>query len=205
MSEFGTLFVIAAASGTGKTSLVGELVKRRKQVEISISHTTRAARPGEKDGEHYCFVDDDTFTAMVNNQQFLEHANVFGNQYGTSALWVQQRLNHGIDVILEIDWQGAAQVRALKPNIVSIFILPPSLDALRERLIKRNQDDVEVIDQRMAKAQAEMSHYSEFDYIVINDDFESALADLQAIIDDKRLARDKQLQRHSALLEDLLK
>lgn len=205
MSDIGTLFIIAAASGTGKTSLVNRLVQEREQIQISISHTTRAPRPGEQDGEHYFFVDDHEFNTMVENQQFLEHARVFGHQYGTSSLWVQQRLNQGTDVILEIDWQGAAQVRALKPDLVGVFILPPSLAALRQRLLKRNQDVTTVIEQRMAKAQAEMSHFAEFNYIVVNDDFEQALAQLKAIIDDKRLLRSKQVQRHSALLEDLLK
>ncbi len=184
----GKLYIIAAPSGAGKTSLVKAMVKSTPHVRVSVSHTTRSIRPGEQDGVNYHFTTIDGFKAMLGEGVFLEHAEVFGNYYGTSALWVQQQLNHGEDVILEIDWQGAQQVRQLMPEAVSIFILPPSLEVLRERLIGRATDNMEVIERRMSQAVNEMSHYAEFDYLVINDEFDLALRDLQTIIRSRRLA-----------------
>lgn len=204
MNEIGNLFIVAAASGTGKTSLVHRLVERTPDIKISISHTTRPPRPGDVDGEHYFFVDDEQFNHMVDHHQFIEHARVYGCQYGTSALWLQQQLQAGTDVILEIDWQGAAQIKRLKPDAALVFILPPSLESLQQRLDGRNQDKAEVIAGRMAQAQAEISHYSEFDYIVINDDFDQALHDLRCIVLSRRLRTENQVVRHQSLLEDLL-
>ncbi len=204
MNEIGNLFIVAAASGTGKTSLVHRLIEGTSDIKISVSHTTRPPRPGDVDGEDYFFVDDEQFNHMVNHHQFIEHAKVYGYQYGTSALWLQQQLQAGTDVILEIDWQGAHQIKHLKPDAALVFILPPSLSSLQERLNKRNQDKAQVIADRMAQAQAEISHYSEFDYIVINDDFEKALHDLRCIVLSGRLKIDKQVVRYQSLLEDLL-
>jgi guanylate kinase len=196
----GILFIISAPSGAGKTSLVRALVDAEPTVAVSVSHTTRPIRPGETDGENYHFVDADTFAAMVNEGAFLEHANVFGNLYGTARSEVENRLNAGQDVILEIDWQGAQQIRRLMPESVSVFILPPSRETLRERLTGRGQDDPDVIDRRMAEATREMSHYPEADYLVVNDDFETALADLRAII----RAAHRHISRQQTAQADLL-
>ncbi len=204
MNEIGNLFIIAAASGTGKTSLVHRLIERTSDIIIYVSHTTRPPRPGDVEGDDYFFIDNDRFDHMVDHHQFIEHARVYGYQYGTSALWLQQQLQAGTDVILEIDWQGAAQIKHLKPDAALIFILPPSLGSLQERLTKRNQDAAEVIADRMAQAQAEISHYSEFDYTIINDDFDKALHDLRCIVLSRRLSTAKQVVRHQSLLEDLL-
>jgi guanylate kinase len=178
----GRLFILSAASGTGKTSLANALVESMPDVEFSVSHTTRAPRPGEKYGVHYFFVSHAEFEAMIAAGQFLEHAKVFDNYYGTSRAQVEQRLMQGKRVILDIDWQGARSIKARMPQAVSIFLLPPSRAALEERLTRRGQDSRTVIAGRMAKAMAEISHYSEFDHVVVNDDFEAALADLRAII-----------------------
>jgi guanylate kinase len=178
----GRLFILSAASGTGKTSLANALVESTPDVEFSVSHTTRAPRPGEKYGVHYFFVSHAEFEAMIAAGQFLEHARVFDNYYGTSRAQVEQRLKQGKRVILDIDWQGARSIKGRMPEAVSIFLLPPSRAALEERLTKRGQDSAEVIASRMAKAMAEISHYREFDHVVVNDDFAAALADLQAII-----------------------
>ena len=188
MAHKGKLYIIAAASGAGKTSLVKAMVESTPHVRVSVSHSTRPIRPGEKDGVNYHFVEKDEFHDLLNKGEFLEHAEVFGNFYGTSEAWVREQLETGEDVILEIDWQGAQQVRRLMPEAVSIFILPPSLEALRERLIGRGTDDMEIIERRMNQAVSEMSHYSEFDYLVINDEFDLALRDLQTIIRSRRLA-----------------
>ena len=177
----GILFIISAPSGAGKTSLVGELLKRMENIKASISHTTRDCRPGEEDGINYHFVSREEFIGMLEQSAFLEHAEVFGNFYGTSQQWVEETLASGQDVILEIDWQGAAQVRQLLPDSTSIFILPPSKQALRERLDNRGQDDSAVIEKRIAAATEEMSHYIEADFMVVNDDFEVALNQLMAI------------------------
>ncbi|WP_257286347.1 guanylate kinase [Endozoicomonas sp. SESOKO1] len=186
--NIGKLYIIAAPSGAGKTSLVKAMVESTPHVRVSVSHTTRGIRPGEQDGVNYHFTSVEGFQDMLHKGMFLEHAEVFGNYYGTSAHWVREQLNKGEDVILEIDWQGAQQVRYLLPDAVSIFILPPSLDALRERLIGRATDDLSIIERRMSQAVDEMSHYGEFDYLVINDEFDLALRDLQTIIRSQRLS-----------------
>jgi guanylate kinase len=198
----GTLFIISAPSGAGKTSLVSEILMRMDNIQASISHTTRAARTGEVDGVNYHFVSQQVFQSMVTQNAFLEHAQVFGNFYGTSKQWVQDTLNAGIDVILEIDWQGAEQVRQQFAQSKSIFILPPSKQALVDRLNERGQDDVEVINKRVAAATEEMSHYIEADYLVINDNFDLALEQLKSIISAQRCKMP--VQGHEKLLSDLL-
>lgn len=204
MTGTGTLYTLSAPSGAGKTSLVRAMLAADAQLCVSVSHTTRPIRPGETDGVNYHFVDHARFEAMLAESAFLEHAEVFGNRYGTSRQWVEEMLAAGRDVILEIDWQGAAQVRQQHDATVSIFILPPSLRALRERLEGRAQDSDDIIEQRMRVAVAEMSHYSEADFIVVNDDFEAALQDLLAITRCARLSLAKQQARHDALLNELL-
>jgi len=198
----GTLFIISAPSGAGKTSLVTEILARMNNIQASVSHTTRAARSGETDAVNYHFVSEQTFHSMVADNAFLEHAEVFGNFYGTSKQWVQETLNAGTDVILEIDWQGAEQVRQQLAQSKSIFILPPNKQALRERLNGRGQDDIDVINKRIAAATEEMSHYVEADYLVINDDFDLALEQLKGIISAQRCKMP--IQGHEKLLSDLL-
>lgn len=200
----GTLYIISAPSGAGKTSLVDATVKRDKNIQVSISHTTRDMRPGEEDGRNYHFISQPVFQRMLEKTAFLEHAQVFNNFYGTSQKWVEDTLTDGRDVILEIDWQGAQQVRRLMPESCSIFILPPSRQALKERLTGRGQDDLETIQQRMSEAINEMSHYPEADYLVVNDVFEVALDDLLAIFQAKRLQQQKQQKQHKQLLVELL-
>ncbi len=200
----GTLYIISAPSGAGKTSLVKALLDNSEQIRVSVSHTTRAMRPGEVDGVNYHFVDHDTFRQMREQEAFLEHAEVFGNCYGTSRRWVEQTLQQGFDLILEIDWQGAQQVRRLMPDAQSIFILPPSQEALRQRLNNRGQDSEEIIEARMREAVSEMSHYHEYDYVVINDQFRHALEDLKAIFRARQLHQPAQRRRHAELLERLL-
>jgi len=198
----GTLFIISAPSGAGKTSLVGEILSRSDNIQASVSHTTRERRSGEEDGVNYHFVAQSEFLKMVDDDSFLEHAEVFGNHYGTSESWVRMTLELGIDVILEIDWQGAEQARKHFPSSQSIFILPPSKQALQERLTLRGQDNKEVIDRRIAAATQEMSHYIDADYLIINDDFETARTQLESIITAQRCrlpATD-----HRDLLNDLL-
>jgi len=204
MHSQGTLYTISAPSGAGKTSLVAELLKRTPRLGVSVSHTTRPMRPGEVDGVNYHFVSHAKFEKMLESSAFLEHAQVFDNFYGTSQQWVESQLAAGEDVILEIDWQGAQQVRRLMPNTVAIFIMPPSKEALNERLTGRGQDDSAVIQRRMDAAVAEMSHYVESDFVVINDDFNTALADLEAIVRSHRLSLANQQLRHQALLSALL-
>ena len=178
----GTLFIISAPSGAGKTSLVAEILKRVANIKASVSHTTRACRPGEQDGVNYFFVSKNQFQEMIKNADFLEHAEVFGNYYGTSERWVRDSLADGTDVILEIDWQGAEQTRQQFPSSKSIFILSPSIQALEVRLNNRGQDDSIVINQRVAAAKDEMSHYAEADYVMVNDDFKLAIDHLEKII-----------------------
>jgi guanylate kinase len=200
--SLGTLFIISAPSGAGKTSLVAELLDRLDNIQVSISHTTRSSRSGETDGLDYHFVSHQQFKTMVKQQQFVEHAKVHSNYYGTSEDWLQNTLNKGVDVILEIDWQGAEQVRKKFPSSKSIFILPPSKQALLERLKGRGQDTDTVIQQRIAAAKEEMSHYNEADYLVINDQFELACRQLQYIVQATRCEINS--QGHEKLLIDLL-
>lgn len=200
----GTLFIISAPSGAGKTSLVNRLIEITPGITVSVSHTTRPPRPGEQDGVHYHFVSLATFEDMLKADAFLESALVFGNRYGTSRAAVLDQLQNDQDVILEIDWQGAQQVREQMAESASIFILPPSRDALRQRLTGRDQDSAEVIDRRMAAALDELSHYAEFDYLVINDEFATALDELRAIVIGQRQRRAAQLQRRRELLRALL-
>lgn len=206
----GSLYLISAPSGAGKTSLVKALVAASEQgsgahaLRVSVSHTTRAQRPGEVDGVNYHFTSVEAFRHMIGEGAFLEYAEVFGNFYGTSRAWVDQQLAAGVDVILEIDWQGADQIKNLLPDSVRICILPPSRAALEQRLVGRGTDKPEVIAQRMAKAVDEMSHYAKADYLVINDDFSQALADLQAIFRSTLLRREVQQERHGDLIHSLL-
>ena len=205
MTTTGTLYIVSAPSGAGKTSLVKALIDSMANVRVSVSHTTRAMRPGEVDGVNYHFTPREQFVEMLKQGDFLEHAEVFGNLYGTSHSWVKQTLAQGYDLILEIDWQGAQQVRKLVPDAKSIFILPPTHKDLRQRLNNRGQDADDVIDLRMQQAITEMSHYVEFDYIVINDQFTTALDDLKAIFRANQLRLDSQQKRHTQLLCDLLR
>lgn len=200
----GTLYVVAAPSGAGKSSLVNALIKRLSFVYLSISHTTRAMRPGEIEGEHYHFTDIAKFEAMVGKGEMLEHAEVFGNYYGTSQQYVESELAKGHDVLLEIDWQGAAQIRHQMPDCKGIYILPPSKEALQDRLEKRSQDSAEVIQRRMSEAVSEMSHHHEFDFLIVNDDFYKALDELCAIFIAERLKIQKQSCRHQNLVLQLL-
>lgn len=200
----GTLYIVSAPSGAGKTSLVTALIKADKRVSVSVSHTTRAMRPGEQHGVNYHFVSHDDFKGLIAKGDFLEHAEVFGNFYGTSRSALQEVLDQGNDLILEIDWQGAQQVRKLMPEALSVFILPPSQQALRQRLDGRGQDSEEIIAGRMKEAVSEMVHYDEYDYVIINDDFDVALEDLKAVFRSNRLRLEKQQKRNSGLLKELL-
>ena len=204
-SGSGTLYIISAPSGAGKTSLVKALLESvDDRITVSVSHTTRARRPGEVDGEDYFFTDPDTFHAMIDEGAFLEHARVFDNYYGTAAAPIRERLEQGIDVILEIDWQGARQVREAMSDGISIFILPPSRNALEERLRSRGQDDDNVIARRMRDAMSEISHYGEYDYLVVNDEFQLALEELAAIVRGRRLRTAVQQVNRQALISALL-
>ncbi|MBI6954185.1 guanylate kinase [Pseudomonas sp. TE6288] len=212
----GTLYIVSAPSGAGKTSLVTELIRQDPRVSVSVSHTTRKMRPGEKHGTNYHFVSHDEFKTLIAKNDFLEHAEVFGNFYGTSRSAMQQTLNKGKDLILEIDWQGARQVRKLMPKARSIFILPPSQQALRQRLDGRGQDSEEIIAGRMKEAVSEMEHYNEYEYVIINDKFDDALEDLKAVFRSNRedgadavqhaekLKLDNQQRVHRALLKELI-
>ncbi|MFC3607585.1 guanylate kinase [Stutzerimonas tarimensis] len=200
----GTLYIVSAPSGAGKTSLVKALIEAMPQVQVSVSHTTRAIRPGEVDGVNYHFVNREDFLARLEHGDFIEHAEVFGNLYGTSQRWLEQTLAAGFDLILEIDWQGAQQVRRLLPEAQSIFILPPTQEALRQRLTSRGQDSDEIIERRMREAVSEMCHYVEYDYLVINDDFAHALDDLKAIFRANQLRQETQHARFTGLFQQLL-
>jgi guanylate kinase len=202
MKTSGHLFIVAAPSGAGKTTLVRALLKADPHIKLSISYTTRPPRPGEANGVDYHFVDESQFLEMLGAGEFLESAKVHGFYYGTSQLWAEQIMHHGDDLLLEIDWQGAAQVRKLFPNAVSIFILPPSEAALRERLNKRGQDADDVITRRLANAHEEITHVAEFDYVIINTVFDDALRDLQAVFLTHRLRVEKQLQRHADVINN---
>jgi guanylate kinase len=204
MSE-GLLLIVSAPSGAGKTSLVAALLERDPQLVVSVSHTTRKRRATERDGVNYHFVDHAQFEQMAQAQEFLEHAEVFGNRYGTSVAAVEVQRQQGRDVILEIDFQGATQVRSRCPDTVSVFILPPSTDALQSRLQGRGEDDENAIRERLAKARWEMSHYQDYDYLLVNDDFDQALAELACIVRSERLRLPRQQARLGPLLADLLK
>jgi len=200
----GCLFVVAAPSGGGKSSMVNALLEREPGIRLSVSYTTRPPRPGEFEGNHYHFVDVATFTALKDRGEFLEHAFVHGNWYATSATWLRAQVAAGQDVLLEIDWQGAAQVRRLIPDSVHIFILPPSIDVLKERLTKRAQDPPEIIAQRLVAAREEMRHCGEFDYVIMNQDFARAVDDLSVIVRAARLTAPRQQIRHAKALAQLL-
>lgn len=200
----GLLFVVSAASGTGKTSLVKALLQRSSNLHVSVSHTTRPQRQGELDGIHYHFVSTEQFIQQVNLGGFIEYAEVFGNYYGTSQATVEQQLKQGHDVLLEIDWQGAQQVHKLFPQSIQIFILPPTQYDLRQRLSNRGTDSIEVIEHRLSCAVQDMQQYVNFDYIVLNDSFERALADIESIINASRLTVLQQSARHDNLIRHLL-
>ncbi|GAB2564556.1 guanylate kinase [Dyella jejuensis] len=200
----GTLFIVAAPSGAGKSTLVNALLAREPDISLSISHTTRPPRPGEEYGRHYYFVERGEFEREVAEDVFLEHAEVHGNFYGTSRRTVQDLLQRGRDVLLEIDWQGAAQIRKAKPDCVSVFILPPSRMELERRLRGRGSDSAEVIERRLRNSRGEIAHAHEFDYIIVNDRFEDALDGLQAIVRAVRQRSGLQCRRHEALIRELL-
>jgi guanylate kinase len=195
----GALYTVVAPSGAGKSSLVDALLEREPALALSISTTTRAARPGETNGKQYYFVSREDFEARIARGEFLEHAEVYGNLYGTSRKWIEDTRAAGKDVILEIDWQGARSVRTLFPDMAYIYILPPSIDVLRERLIKRGKDSLEVIERRLAAAHEDLKHVVESDYVIINEDFSVAVADLQAVVRAVRLSSKRQLVRHARL------
>ena len=208
-SLLGNLFILAAPSGAGKSSLIKALLEKNARnsanpMEVSVSHTTRKPRPGEIDGQDYHFVSRDQFEDLIEQGVFFEWAEVFGNYYGTSRITIEQTLHRGIDVFLDIDWQGARQVQKLMPDTCGIFILPPSMDVLEQRLNNRGQDSEEVIASRMKQAVDEMSHFNEFDYVIINDDFTKALNDLESIVVAQRLRTAKQTMRYQPLLDQLL-
>jgi guanylate kinase len=198
------LFIVAAPSGCGKTSLVKALIEKTENLCVSVSHTTRTARPGEEHGKNYFFVSQQEFDQINQDNGFIESAQVFDNYYGSAKQTVKDLLDSGTDVILEIDWQGARQVKATFDDAIGIFILPPSEAALRERLTDRGQDDKTIVDRRMQDAVSEMQHYNEFDYLVINDDFEVALEDLSQIIHAQRLQLSQQVFNHQSLLNSLI-
>lgn len=200
----GNLYVISAPSGAGKTSLVNALLQQTDKLVISISHTTRPKRPAERPGFDYYFVDKDEFQTLIKQDAFFEYAEVYGHYYGTTKQWVMEQLELGLDVILEIDWQGAQQIMKLYPNAVSIFVFPPSRAALLQRLQKRGQDESEVIDQRMAVSDQDISHAKHFDYWVVNNVFANAVSDLEAIVRAQRLRRERQEELQSELVKDFL-
>ena len=198
----GNLFVVVAPSGAGKTTLVDALLKREPNIHLSPSYTTRAPREGEQDGVDYFFVSRAKFEEMIAAGEFLEHADVYGNYYGTSRKWIERELAGDHDVLLEIDWQGAGQVRKLFPHMKGVFILPPSLEELRKRLKSRGKDSPEAIEKRMASARDEISHVLEFEYIIVNEHFEEALADLMAVVRGARVSRAQQAVRFASLIDE---
>lgn len=202
----GNLYIVSAPSGAGKSSLISALLQQQPsyEMQVSISHTTRQPRPNEEHGKHYYFVDHKEFERLIAEDAFLEYAEVFGNYYGTSLPMIERSLRQGIDVFLDIDWQGAQQVRKKVPAAKSIFILPPSLQELERRLIGRGQDSNEVISARMKKAISEISHYDEYDYLIINDDFDQALSEIKVILKAEKLRVERQVQRHQLLISQLL-
>lgn len=206
MVTHGNLFILSAPSGAGKSSLVNALLaqKSSRPMQVSVSHTTRSPRPGEVNGQHYHFVSVDEFKKLISKNAFYEHAQVFDNYYGTSEVAIDEQLTQGIDVFLDIDWQGAQQVRMKKPEVTTIFIAPPSKQELEQRLHKRGQDSDDIIKSRMQQAQSECSHYQEFDYIIVNDDFKQALIDLTTVVNNQRLKRKQQVVLHKQLFADLL-
>lgn len=207
MSQLGTLYIVSAPSGAGKSSLINALLSTNKDgsLQVSVSHTTRAPRVGENDGEHYHFVDVANFKQLIAENAFFEWAEVFGNYYGTSRVTIEKALEQGIDVFLDIDWQGARQVREMMPQAKGIFILPPSRSELESRLNKRGQDSEEIIAKRMEQAQSEMSHYDEYDYLIINDDFATATQEFSAIVSAQRNQQNKQATKHQTTIAELLK
>ena len=200
----GNLFIVSAPSGAGKSSLIQALLKRHSDMQVSVSHTTRAPRPGEQDGVHYHFISVDEFKALIAQDEFFEWAEVFGNYYGTSKSTIRDSLSRGIDVFLDIDWQGARQIKAQEGSAKGIFILPPSLTELEQRLNKRGQDSSDVIAKRMAQAHSEMSHADEYEYLIINDNFDSALTEFERIVLAQRNSFGSQASKHSTLLKQLL-
>ncbi|MGB8856370.1 MAG: guanylate kinase [Burkholderiales bacterium] len=201
----GNLFIVWAPSGAGKSSLIAALLERDKNVRQSVSFTTRAPRAGEIEGKHYHFVTPAVFQAMIEDGDFLEHAEVYGNFYGTSKKWIDEAMQNGFDVVMAIDWQGAQQIHRIFPQTVGVFILPPSLDVLRQRLTARGQDSAEVIERRLASAHDDMSHLGEFDYVIINNEFIEAVSDLLAIFRSQRLRRDAQFKRNNGIISKLIK
>lgn len=206
MATTGNLFILSAPSGAGKSSLISALLKQKsaRLMQVSVSHTTRQPRPGEVNGQHYHFISVEKFKHQINKHEFYEYAEVFDNFYGTSESAIDDQLAKGIDVFLDIDWQGAQQVRMKKPDVTTIFISPPSKQELEARLRSRGQDSEYVIESRMAQAKAECSHYQEFDYIIVNDDFDQALVDLTTIVNNQRLKRSQQVENHQLLFNELL-
>ena len=200
----GSLIIISAPSGAGKTSLVNRLIRDLPAIQVSISHTTRKRRPGEENGVNYHFIDEPSFLEMQAAGEFIESAKVFNNYYGTSKTWVEDTLKVGVDVILEIDWQGAQQIRKCFPSVKSIFILPPSRSALESRLNDRGQDDPEIIQNRMAEAKSEISHHPEYDFIIVNDNFEQASHELTSVVTSLRLTHAKQTLKLEKLINDLM-
>ena len=201
----GNLFILSAPSGAGKSSLINALLKKHADMKVSVSHTTRAPRPGENNAEHYHFVSVDEFKALIAKDDFFEWAQVFDNYYGTSKQAIEEQLAAGIDVFLDIDWQGARQVREIMKDVKTIFILPPSKQELEQRLNNRGQDSAEIIAGRMAQAQSETSHYDEYDFVVVNDDFDTALSEIESIVIAQRLTLKAQTTRHQTLINELLK
>lgn len=202
----GTLYIVSAPSGAGKSSLITALLETNPTyaMKVSVSHTTRGMRPGEEDGVHYHFIQKENFEELIQKGEFLEYAEVFGNYYGTSRVWIEDSLKKGIDVFLDIDWQGARQIRKQMPKAKSVFIIPPSNGELERRLTTRGQDSEAVVAKRMSEAKSEMSHFDEYDYLIVNDDFDVSLIDFKAIIRAERLKQDKQAAKYSGMLTALL-